>query len=82
MQTIENDKCIHRYPHKLLQKKKLCGKSPYSEFSGQYFPAFGLNTEMYKVNLRIQSKCGKIRPRKTPNTDTSYVVSKFENYRF
>ena len=43
-------------------------------FSGPHFPAFGLNTERYSVPLRIQSKCGKIRTRKTPNTDTFHVV--------
>ena len=51
-------------------------------FSGPYFPAFGLNTEryevslsiQYEVSLSIQSKCGKIRTRKTPNTDTFYAV--------
>ena len=26
------------------------------------------------VSLHIQSKCGKIRTRKTPNTDTFHVV--------
>ena len=36
----------------------------YGVFSGPYFPAFGLNTKMYVVNLRIQSKYGKIRTRK------------------
>ena len=35
-------------------------------FSGPYFPAFGLNTERYSVFLRIYSKCGKVRTRKTP----------------
>ena len=35
-----------------------------------YFPAFGLNMERYWVSLRIQSECGKIRTKKTPNTDT------------
>ena len=39
-------------------------------FFGSYFPAFGLNTEIYGVSLRIQSKWGKIRTRKTPNMDT------------
>ena len=39
-------------------------------FSDPYFPAFGLNTGRYSVSLRIQSECGKIRTRKTPNTDT------------
>ena len=39
-------------------------------FSDLYFPAFGPNTERYRVFLRIQSKCGKIRTRKTPHTET------------
>ena len=38
-------------------------------YFGQYFPAFGLNTERYHVSLRIQSECGKIR-----NTNTFYAV--------
>ena len=38
------------------------------------FSAFGLNTEKYGVSLRIQSECGKIRTRKTPNTDTFHAV--------
>ena len=33
-------------------------------FSGPYVPAFILNTERYKVSLRIQSECGEIRTRK------------------
>ena len=28
-------------------------------FSGLFFPTFGLNTEIYGVNLRIQPKAGK-----------------------
>ena len=43
-------------------------------YSGPYFPAFGLNTERYKVSLLIQSECGKIRTRITPNTDSFYAV--------
>ena len=39
--------------------------SKYGVFSGLYFPLFGLNTEIYSVNLGIQSAYGKIRPRKT-----------------
>ena len=38
-------------------------------YSGPYFPTFGLNTERYSISLRIQSECGKIKTRKTPNTD-------------
>ena len=47
--------------------KSVCIRS----FCGPYFPALGLNTERYRVSLRIQSKCGKIRTRKALNTDTS-----------
>ena len=38
-------------------------------FSGPYFRAFELNTEIYSVNLRIQSACGEKRTKKTPITD-------------
>ena len=36
----------------------------YGVFSGPYFPVFGLNTEIYGVNLCIQSEYRKIRTRK------------------
>ena len=52
-----------------------CVKSIHIQgLSGPYFPAFGLNTERYRVSLHIQSKCGKIQTRKTPNTDTFQAV--------
>ena len=38
-------------------------------FPGLYFPAFGLNTARYFLSFLIQSECGKMRTRKTPNTD-------------
>ena len=38
--------------------------SKYGVFSGPYFPVFGLNTEIYSINLRTQSKYRKIRSRK------------------
>ena len=34
--------------------------SKYGVFSGPYFPVFGLNTEIYSVNLCIQFKYRKI----------------------
>ena len=43
-------------------------------YSGPYFLAFRINTERYSVSLRIQSECGKMRTRITPNTDTFYAV--------
>ena len=54
-----------------------CMKSvPIRSYSGPYFPAFRLNTEIYSVSLRIQCKCEKIRTRITPNIDTSYTETK------
>ena len=50
--------------------KSVCIRS----FSGSYFPTFGLNTERYGAYLRIESECGKIQTRKTPNTHTFHVV--------
>ena len=49
-------------------------------YSGPHFPAFELNTERYSVSLRIQSECGKMRPRITPNTDTFYAVRGLHSY--
>ena len=49
-------------------------KCPYSDFSSPYFPAFGLNTDRYKVSLCIQSEYGNIRTRKTPNMDIFHAV--------
>ena len=59
--------------------------SKFGVFSGPYFPVFGLNAEIYFVNLRIQSKYGKIRTRKNSvfehvsRSDFLYVV--FEDYK-
>ena len=43
-------------------------------YSGPHFPAFGLNMERFGVSLRIQSECGKMQTRITPNTDTFHTV--------
>ena len=51
-------------------------------FSDPYFPAFGLNTERYGVSHRIQSECGEIPTRKTPNTDTFHAVTIVEIQNF
>ena len=50
--------------------KSVCVRS----YSGPHFPAFRLNTERYGVSLRIQSECGKMWTRITPNSDTSHAV--------
>ena len=51
-----------------------CEKCLYSELFWSVFSALGLNMENYRVNLHIQSECGKIWTRKTSNTDTSHAV--------
>ena len=44
---------------------KHCVKSVQIQvFPGPHFPVFGLNTDIYSVNIRIQSKYRKIRTRK------------------
>ena len=40
-----------------------CKVSNYGVISGTYFPVFGQNTDIYGVNLRIQSEYRKIRTR-------------------
>ena len=44
-----------------------------------YFPAFRLNTEIYSVNLHIQSECRKIRTRKNSVVylDTFHAVMRW-----
>ena len=59
--------------HSFLMAFKYCVKTVrIRSISGLYFPRFGQNTEIYRVNFRIQSECEKIRTGKTPNTDTFY----------
>ena len=43
-------------------------------YSGPHFPAFGLNTERYKVSLHIQSKCGTMWTRIIQNKDIFQAV--------
>ena len=46
------------------------------EFSYSIFiRVFRLNTEIYFVNLRVQSECGNVRTRKTSNTNPFYAVT-------
>ena len=53
------------FSHKAISTNHHCEKkvSEYGFCSGPYFPAFGLNTEIYSVNLRIQSEYRKIGTR-------------------
>ena len=53
----------------------LCVKSVHiRRYSAPHVPAFGLNTERSEVSVSIQSDCGKMRTRITPNTDTFQAV--------
>ena len=47
-------------------------------YSGPYFAAFGLYKERYSVSLFIQSECGIMRARITPNADTFHAVRCFQ----
>ena len=58
----------------MFSKYSLREKCPFPSYSGPHFPAFGLNMERYSVSLRIQSECGKMRTRITPNTDTFHAL--------
>ena len=51
-----------------------------SEFSGPYFAAFRLNTEVYRINLRIHSEYREIWTRKTPNTDAFHALCECRIY--
>ena len=57
-----------------LDQWTLREKCPYSVFFCPYFAAFELNTERYSVSLCIQFEFGKIRTRKTQNTDTFHAL--------
>ena len=44
-------------------------------YSGWHFLTFRLNTERYRVSLRIQFKWGKMRARITPTTGTFHIMA-------
>ena len=54
-----------------MEKTALLKKCPYSEL---LWSAFSLIWTEYSVHLRIQSECGKIRTRITPNTDIFHAL--------
>ena len=58
-----------------MTKLSLHEKCPYLEFFWSVLSR--IRTEygkILRIPLRIQSECGKIRSRKTPNTDTFHAV--------
>ena len=54
-------KTVTLFSQKVSSLQEKCSNTHF--FSGQCFPKFGLYTEIYRVNLRIQSKYRKIRAR-------------------
>ena len=81
------EKSFSKVFYQTLKLILLCAKinttrkmSVFGIFSGLYFPAFGMNKEIYKVNLRIQSECGKMHTRKTPNTDNFHAVQRWTKH--
>ena len=71
--VVESDS--HDTKQVLVSQQPLRENCPYSEFFGPYFPAFGLNTEIYSVSVHIQSEWGKIRTRETPNTNAFHAAN-------
>ena len=67
MNKLQADVVIYAFK---IKNKHYMKSGRIRNYSGTYFPTFGLNTERYSVTLCIQSECGKIRTRITPNTDT------------
>ena len=65
-----------RYWNKLIRARIIhCVKSVrIQSYSGPYLPSFRLNTERYFVSVSIQSECGKIRTRITPNIENIHAV--------
>ena len=66
----------HDYKYARIHICPLRKKCPYSELFCSAFSRIGLNTERYWTEYwtRIQSKCGKIQTRITPNMNTFYAV--------
>ena len=84
---INSSRCfinlIFHFFKKVLYRNNCVKSVRIRSCSRPHFPAFGPNTERYRVSLRIQSKCGKMRTRITPNTDTFCAVQvKFCRQRF
>ena len=48
--------------------------SKYGVFFGPYFPVFGLNAEIYSVNLAFSSNTRKNGPEKTPDLDNFHTL--------
>ena len=73
---FRNRYCVQNYLLVMVDKrKKHCVKSVrIQSYSGPPFPVFRLNPERYSVSFHIQSQCGEIGTRITPNTGTFYAV--------
>ena len=70
---------VYHYLFYSIWQPSLGEKCPYSELFWFAFSAFGVNTERYRVPLRIQSEYEKMQTRITPNTNTFNAVLDFLN---
>ena len=78
MNDCSREKCKMKNVYLIYSSKRMkpqhlhCVKSVrVRTYSDPHFPAFGLT---YRVSLRIQSECGKMWTRITPNTDIFHAV--------
>ena len=65
---------VHHCASLKLDKRHCVKRFRIRSYSGPLFPAFGLNTERWGMFLGVQSECGKMRTRITPNTNTFHAV--------
>ena len=73
---------VHGLPVFYL-KALLCEKCLNSViFCGLYFPIFGLNTEICKINFRIESEFEKMETRKTPSLDTFHLTCGYHKHTY
>ena len=71
---------VEKFLKSLKDKKCTASEvSKYGVFSDPYSLVFELNTEIYRVNLRIQSNTGKYGPEKTSHLDTFHAVIFHDN---
>ena len=72
---ILSDKLLSHYVRTFTAWKV----SKYGVFSGPHFPVFGLNSEIYSVNLPTQSEYRKIRTRKN-SVFRHFLRSVYDDY--
>ena len=70
MKSYDKKITLQNHSNNIHCVKCVCIRS----YSGTHFPALGLNMEKHGVSLCIQSECGKMLTKITPDTDTFNAV--------